>query len=78
MLTKVEKKVSQVMPSIDNLSLNTMNELYKDSILQNKVHTTRRGDKEIWLVRFKGQMPTKPKWYDKAKVGELFTHLLHT
>jgi len=47
MLTKVEKKVSQVMPSIDNLSLNTMNELYKDSILQNKVHTTRRGDKEI-------------------------------
>ena len=54
MLIEDEASSDQILPSIDDLTPNTMDELKVDTMLEKKVHDTRRGDTKLWLVEFKG------------------------
>ena len=54
MLIEDEASLDQIFPFLDDLAPNTMDELKEDSILQNKVPNTRRGEIELWLVGLKG------------------------
>jgi len=75
MLTEDEASLDQILPSLDDLAHNTMDELKEDSILQNKVHAIRRDEIGLWLVGLKGKKPYKSKWMDKSRFGELYPHL---
>jgi len=75
MLTKDEAGLDQVLPSLDDLAPNTMDEFKEDSILQKKVRATRRGETELWLIGFKVKKPNKAKWMEKSRVGESYPHL---
>jgi len=75
MLTKDEVGSNQILPSLDDVAPNTMDELKEDSILQKKVCAIRRVEIELWLVVLKGQKPNKSKWMENSKVGELYPHL---
>ena len=75
MLTKDEVGLDQILPSIDDLASNTMDELKEDTILEKKVHAIRRGEIELWLVGLKRQKPIRSKWMDRYRVKELYSHL---
>jgi len=74
-LTKDELDSDHILPSIDELAPNTMDELKEDSILQKKVHAIRRCEIELWLVGLKGKKPNKAKWMDRSRVWDLYPHL---
>ena len=75
MLTEDEVGSYLILPSIDDLAINTMDELKEDIILEKKVHGIRRGETKLCLVGLKGKKPNKFKWMDKSRVGELHPHL---
>jgi len=54
MLSANEVGIDQILPSFDDLASHNMDELKEDSMLQNKVHATRRGETKLWLVGLKG------------------------
>ena len=54
MLIEDEVGSNHILPSLDDLAPNTMDELKEDSILQKKVYATRRDEIELRLVRLKG------------------------
>ena len=53
MLIEDKAGLDQILPSIDDLAPNTMDELKEDTILQKKVHITRRGATQLCLVGLK-------------------------
>jgi len=55
------EKQSQ-FPSIDDLLLEYLNELQKDTFLDKKVRTTHRGNVEYLRIRLKGSKPSSAKW----------------
>ena len=63
-------------PSIDDFSLEYLDELQQDLILDRRIRTSRRGDVEYLRVGIKGQNPSKAKWLKIGKVRELYPHLL--
>ena len=75
MLIEDEVDSDQILPSINDLALNTMDKLKEDTILERKVHAIRRDDIELGLVECKGYEPNKAKWMDRFRVGELYLHL---
>jgi len=74
-LIEYEVGLDHILPSLDDLAPNTMDELKEDSILQNKIGATRRDDTELYLVGLKGQKPNKTKWMDRSRVAKLYPHL---
>jgi len=54
MLIEDEAGLDQILPYIGNLAFDTMDELKEDTLLKNKIHATRRGEIELWLVGLKG------------------------
>lgn len=59
MLTKDEAGLDQILPSIDDLAPNTMDEPKEDTILENKVHAKWKDEIELWLVGLKGYNPNR-------------------
>lgn len=75
MLIEDEGGSNQILPSIEDLAPNTMDELKEDTILENKDHAIRRGEIELWLVGLKGYKLNKAKWMDRSRVRKLYPHL---
>ena len=63
------------IPSVDEFSLEYLDELKEDIILDRRTSTSRRGDVDYLRVGLKGKHPRKAKWIEKDKVRELFPHL---
>ena len=63
------------LPSVDEFSLEYMDELQEDVILDRRTRTSRRGDVDYLRVGIKGTHPSKSKWIEKEKVREQFSHL---
>jgi len=54
MLTEDKAGLDHILPSIDDLAPNTMDEIKEDTILQKKVHAIRRDEIDLWLIGLKG------------------------
>ena len=65
------------LPSIDNFSLEYLDEIQQDLILDRRTKTSRRGNVEYLRVGLKGQNPSKEKWMESERVRELYPHLLN-
>lgn len=65
------------LPSIDDLSLEYIDELQKDLILDKRTRTLKRGNVEYLRVGLKGQKSSKAKWLHIEKVRELYPHILN-
>ena len=62
------------VPTVDDFSLEYLDELPEDIILDRRTRTSRRGDLEYLQVGFKGMHPNKARWMEKEKVREQFPH----
>lgn len=49
--------------------------LAKDTIVEKKLTTTRRGDIESFWIGLQGQYPSKAKWFSKEVGQRRFPHL---
>ena len=65
------------MPSIDDLLPEYLNELQEDTVLDQKVRTTRKGDGEYLRVGFKDSKPSNAKWIEIGQVRQLYPHLVN-
>jgi hypothetical protein len=63
------------IPSVDEFSLEYLDEINEDIILNRRMRTSHRGDVDHLWVGLKGTHPSKAKWIEKDKVRELFPHL---
>jgi hypothetical protein len=63
------------IPSVDEFSLEYLDELKEYIILDRGTRTSCRGDVYYLRVGLKGTHPSKQKWIEKDKVRELFPHL---
>jgi hypothetical protein len=63
------------IPSVDEFSLDYLDELHEDIILDRRTRTSWWGDVDYLRVGLKGTHPSKAKWIDKDKVRGLFPHL---
>ena len=61
--------------SVDEFSLDYLDDLQEDIILERRTKTSRRGDVDYIRVGLKGTHPSKEKWIEKDKVRGLFPHL---
>jgi len=73
MIMDQDEEVS--IPSIDDFSLEYLDELKEYIILDRRMRTSHRGDVDYLWVGLKGTHPRKEKWIEKDKVRELFPHL---
>ena len=65
------------LPSIEDFSLEFLDELKEDAILDRRTHTSRRGNVDYVRVGLKGSKPSKAKWIELEKVRDLYPHLLN-
>ena len=65
------------LPSIDDFSLEYLDELQQDLIFDKRTRTSKRGDVKYLRVGLKGQKPSQAKWLQIEKVRELYPHLLN-
>ena len=65
------------LPSIEDFSLEFLDELKEDAILDRRTHTSRRGNVDYVRVGLKGNKPSKGKWIEVEKVRDLYTHILN-
>ena len=72
----LDQEEGQVLPSVEDLALDTQAELIEDTVLQKSCKTTRQGQRDLWQIGLKGQLPSKAKWYTREKVEEKFPHLI--
>jgi hypothetical protein len=63
------------IPSYDEFSPEYLDELKEYIIMDRRMRTSCRGDVDYLRVGLKGTYPSKEKWIEKDKVGELFPHL---
>jgi hypothetical protein len=63
------------IPSFDEFSLEYLEELKEDIILERRTKTSRMVDVDYLRVGLKGTHPSKAKWIEKGNMGELFPHL---
>ena len=63
------------IPLVDEFSLEYLDELKEDIILDRRTRTPRRSDVDYLRVGLKGTHQSKAKWIEKDKVRELFPHL---
>lgn len=64
------------VPSIEEFSLEFLDELQQDIILDRSTRTTKRGSIDYLHVGLKDTNPSKSKWIEVGKVRELYPHLL--
>ncbi len=69
-----EREIFQV-PSIDEFSLEYLDELKEDIVLNNRTIISRKGNVDYLRVGLKGTHPSKAWWIEKEKVRELYPHL---
>ena len=63
------------IPSVDEFSPKSLDELKEDINLDRRTRTSHRGDVDYLRVGLKGTHPRKEKWIEKDKVRGLFRHL---
>jgi hypothetical protein len=73
MIMDQDEEVS--IPSVDEFSLEYLDDLQEDIILDRRTRTSHRGDVAYLRVGLKGTHPSKAKWIEKDKVRGLFPHL---
>jgi hypothetical protein len=73
MIMDQDEEVS--IPSVDEFSLEYLDELKEDIILEKRTKTEHRSDVDYLRVGLKGTHPNKTKWIEKDKVIKLFSHL---
>jgi len=56
------------LPSIDDFSIEYLDELQQDLILDKRTKTSKRGDVEYLRVGLKGKKPSQAKWLQTEKV----------
>jgi hypothetical protein len=64
------------LPSIEAFSLEFLDELKEDAILDRRTHTSRRGNADYVHVGLKGSKLSKAKWIELEKVRDLYPHLI--
>jgi hypothetical protein len=72
----LDQEVEDVLPTIQELSLDAQEYLEEESILQRKSKTRRQGKHDRWWIRLKGQLPRKEKCYSRKKVEGKLPHLI--
>ena len=68
------------IPSIEYFSLEFLDELKEDTILDRRTRASKRGFGEVlttFELGLKGTKLSKAKWMEFAKVRELYHHLLN-
>ena len=60
------------IPSIEDFSLEFLDELQQDTILNRRTRTTKRGYIDYLRVGLKGTHPSKAKWIEVGKVREQY------
>ncbi len=65
------------LPSIEDFSLEFLDELKGDTILDRRTRTSRRGNVDYVRVGFKGSKPNKEKWMEVDRVRPLYPHLFN-
>jgi hypothetical protein len=73
MIMDQDEEVS--IPSVDEFSLEYLDELQEDIILDRRTRTSHRGDFDYLRVRLKGTHPSKEMWIEKDKLRGIFPHL---
>ena len=63
------------IPSIEYFSLEYLEELQQDTILDRRTRTSKRGNVEYLCVGLKGKNPSKAKWIEIGRVRELYPHM---
>jgi len=64
-----------VLPQVDDLWFDREDPLQEDCILERKVTTTRRGEREAFRIGRAGQVPSKAKWFSKDQGALEFPNL---
>jgi len=64
------------IPFIEDFSLEYLDELEEESILDKCIRTSHRGNVEYLRVGFKDTNPSKARWVKIRKMRELYPHLL--
>ena len=65
------------LPSIEDFSLEFMDELKEDTILDRRTRASKRGSVDYLRVGLKGTKPSKEKWMEVGKVRDFYPHLLN-
>jgi len=65
------------LPSIDDFSLEYLDERQHDLIIEERTGTSKRGDVEYLRMGLKGKKLSQDKWLQTNKVSELYPHLLN-
>ena len=65
------------LPYIEDFSLEFLDELKEDSILDRRTCTSRRGNIDYVQAGLKGSKLSKAKWIVVEKVRDLYPHLLN-
>jgi len=68
--------VEHVLPSVEDLAPDAQAYFPKDTAVQKRSRTTRKGQHDLFHIGLKGQLPRKAKWYTGEKVEEKFPHLI--
>ena len=63
------------IPSIEDFSLEYLDELQQDTILDRRTRTSKRGSVDYLRVGLKDTNASKAKWIEIGKVRELYPHL---
>jgi hypothetical protein len=64
-----------LVSSVDEFSLDYLDDIQEDIILDRRTRTSCRADVDYVRVGLKGTHPSKAKWIEKDKVRGVFTHL---
>ena len=76
--TLIDDQGSDVqLPSIEYFSLEFMDELKEDTILDRRTRASKRGSVDYLRVGLKGSNPSKAKWMEIGKLRELYPHILN-
>ena len=65
------------IPSIEYFSPKYHDELHKDTVLDKRTRSSKRGNVDYLRVGLKGENPSKAKWIKIGKVREMYPHLLN-
>jgi hypothetical protein len=72
----IDEDESIHVPTIDDFSLEYLDELHEDVILNRRIKTSQLGDVDYLRVGLKGVKPSKVKCMDIIRVRELYPHLV--
>ena len=65
------------LPSIEDFSLEFLDELKEDTIPDRSTRASKRGSVDYFRVGLKGTKPSKEKWMEVGKVRKFHPHLLN-